>query len=183
MVDIPVSNNWLSVLKWFGGNLAEFYKETHYHMFESTSVSFEFHRWVSGKTHTADCCFVSGSYWYTQVLSPVMMSQTLGDLPPSNFHSMWVHQSTLPRICSSLRLWGTQRDQRFLTPRQLRIMRVTLPDEILMIFCISVYFIFGVLLNQGLDPTGFFRGSGHRHSTTMVIAFQRSRSRHELINQ
>ena len=39
----------------------------------------------SGKTHTADCCFVSGSYWYTQVSSPATMSQTRGDLPPSKF--------------------------------------------------------------------------------------------------
>ena len=61
----------------------------------------------SGKTHTADCCFVSGSYWYTQVSSPVTMFQTRGDLPLSNFLSMWVHQSTLP-YCSSLGLWGTQ---------------------------------------------------------------------------
>ena len=38
----------------------------------------------SGKTHTADCCFVLGLYWYTQVSSPVTMSQTWGDLPPSN---------------------------------------------------------------------------------------------------
>ena len=72
----------------------------------------------SGKTHTSDCCFVSGSYWYTQVSSPVTMTQTWGDFPPSNFLSMWVHQSTLPRFCSSLRLWGTLRAQRFLTPRQ-----------------------------------------------------------------
>ena len=71
----------------------------------------------SGKTHTSDYCFVSGPYWYTQVLSPVAISQTRGDHPPSNFLSMWVRRSTLPRFCSSLRLWGTQRIQRFLTPR------------------------------------------------------------------
>ena len=89
--------------------------------------------WVSwfssGKTHTADCCFISGSYWYTQVASPVTVSQTLGDLPLSNFLSMWVHHSTLPRFWSSLRLWGTQRAQRFLTPRQSWRMRVRLPNE------------------------------------------------------
>ena len=70
----------------------------------------------SGKTDTADSCFVSGSYWYTQVSSSVTMSRTRGDLPPSNFLSTWVHQS--PCFCSSLRLWGTQRAPRFLTPRQ-----------------------------------------------------------------
>ena len=72
----------------------------------------------SGKPHTADCCFISRSYWYTQVLSHATMTQTRGDLPPSNFLSMWVYQSTLPRFCSSLRLWGTQRAQRFLATRQ-----------------------------------------------------------------
>ena len=41
----------------------------------------------SGKTHTADCCFVSGSYWYTQVSSTFTMSQMCGDLHPSNFLS------------------------------------------------------------------------------------------------
>ena len=45
----------------------------------------------SGKTHIADCCFILGSYWYTQVSSPVTMSQPRGDLHPSNFLSMWVH--------------------------------------------------------------------------------------------
>ena len=54
----------------------------------------------SGKSHTADCCFVSGLYWYTQVSSPVAMPQTQGDLPPSNFLGMWVHQSPLPHFCS-----------------------------------------------------------------------------------
>ena len=51
-----------------------------------------------------------------------------GVLPLSNFLSMWVHQSTLPRICSSLSLWGTQRAQCFLTPRQSWRIRVRLPD-------------------------------------------------------
>ena len=64
----------------------------------------------------------------------------------SNFHSMWVHQSTLPRFCFSLRLWGTQRAQRFLTPRQSRRMLVRLLDESLMISCISAFVMFGSLL-------------------------------------
>ena len=64
-------------------------------------------RFSSGKTHTDDCRSVSGSYWYTQISSAVTMSQTQGDSPPSNVLSMWVHQSTLPCLCSSLRLWGS----------------------------------------------------------------------------
>ena len=86
MVDIAVSRNRLSVLKRYGGNVVEFCKETRFHLFGSTSVSFEFQDGFSPrKTHTADCCFISGPYWYTQVSSPVMMSKTRGDLPPSNF--------------------------------------------------------------------------------------------------
>ena len=73
----------------------------------------------SGKTHTAKSCFISRSYCYSQALSPVAMSQMQGDLPLSNFLRMWVQQSTLPRFCSSLRLWATQQAQRFLTPRRL----------------------------------------------------------------
>ena len=115
VVDVTVSSNRLSVLKRYGGNLAEFCKETRYHLLGSTSVSFEFPIW---EAHTADCCFVSGSYWYTQVLSSITISQTRGDLPPTNFLSTWVCPFTLPRFCSPLRLWGTQRAQRFFTPRQ-----------------------------------------------------------------
>ena len=100
----------------------------------------------SEKTHTSDNCYVSGSYWYAQVSSPETMSQTRGDLPPSNFRSMWVHQSTLPHFCSSHRLWGIQRAQRFLTPRQSWSMRVRLPDEIFMNSCISAYAILGSFL-------------------------------------
>ena len=101
----------------------------------------------SRKIHTADCCFASGSYWYTQVVS-LTMSQTRGDLLPSNFLSIWVHQSTPPCFCSSLRLWGNQRAQRFFTPRQSRKMRVRLPDEIFMIYCISAYAIFESLISD-----------------------------------
>ena len=43
MVDIPVSRNCLSILKQYGSNVAEFCKETRYHLFGSTSLSFEFH--------------------------------------------------------------------------------------------------------------------------------------------
>ena len=113
VVDIPISQNSLSVLKRYGGNVAEFYKDKK-HLFGSTSVSLNFTSGLSsGKTHTADWYFVSCHYWYSQVVSPVIMSQTQGDLPPSNFLSMWVHQSILPCFCSSLRLLGTQRAQQF----------------------------------------------------------------------
>ena len=119
MVDIPVSRNRLSVLKWYGGNVAEFSKEHAFICLEALLFLFNFTGgFSSGKTHTADCCFVSGSYCYTRVSSLVTMSQTRGDLPPSSFLSMRLHQSTLPRSCSSLSLWGTQRAQRFCTPRQ-----------------------------------------------------------------
>ena len=118
VVDISVSRNRLSVLKRYGGNVAEFCKETHYCLFESTSVSFEFHMWVLiwEDPHCrlvlrlgvvlVNQCFVF-CYDVPKARGP----------PPSNFLSMWVHQSTLPRFCSSLRLWGTQRAQRVLTPR------------------------------------------------------------------
>ena len=46
VVDISVSRNRPSVLKRYGGNVAEFCKEPGYHLFGNTSVSFEFHRWV-----------------------------------------------------------------------------------------------------------------------------------------
>ena len=121
----------------------------------------------SGKTHTADCCFVSGSYWYTQVASPITMSRTLEDLPPPNFLSMRLHQSTLPRFCSSLRLWGTNRPQRFFTPRQSRKMRVRLPDEIFTIYCFSAYAFFGSLFRDSTLET---------FSTATVVATRLQRS-------
>ena len=46
MVEIPVSHNRLSVFKRYGGNVAEFCNETRYYLFGSTSVSFEFQKWV-----------------------------------------------------------------------------------------------------------------------------------------
>ena len=122
---------------------------------------------LSGKTHTADCCFVLGSHWYTQVLSPVRMSQTW-DLPPSNFLSMRVHQSTLLCFCSLLRLWGTQEAQRFLTPRKSWRMRVRLPDKTFMTSCISAYVIFGSFLIRDSSLEMF--------SGVLVVAIQTQRS-------
>ena len=69
-----------------------------------------------GKTHTANCCFVSGSYWKIHVSSPVTMSQTRLDRP-SNLFSICAHHSTLPLFCSSVKLSETQRAQRFETQR------------------------------------------------------------------
>ena len=75
VVDIPVSRNRLSVLKRYGDNVAEFCKETRYHLFGALLFLLNFTGgFSSGKTHTADCCFVSGSNWYTHVSSPGSMS-------------------------------------------------------------------------------------------------------------
>ena len=121
--DMSVSRNRLSVLKRYGGKVAEFCKETRYRLFESSSVSFGFHRWVLiwEDPHRrlvlrlgdvlVNPCFAF-CYDVPKARKP----------PPSNFLSMWVHQSALPRFCSSLRLWGTHRAQRVLTPRQSRRM-------------------------------------------------------------
>ena len=46
VIDIPASRDCLSVLKRYGGNVAEVCKQTRYHLFGSTSISLEFHRWV-----------------------------------------------------------------------------------------------------------------------------------------
>ena len=130
---------------------------------------------TSGKTHRADCCFVSGLYWYTQVLSPFATSQTRGELPPSNFLSIWVHQSILPLFCSSLRLWGTRRTQRFLTPRQSRRMRVRLHGEIFVISCILACVIFGSLLIRDSTLETFSVVTG------AAIRLQRSSSSNVLV--
>ena len=98
-----------------------------------------------------------------------------------------MHQFTLSRFCSSLTLWGTQRAQRFFRPRQSWRMRVGLLDEI-MISCISAYAILVSFFMRdsaletfsGVTVVDVFWGSGRCHSTTTVIVFQRSRSRHEL---
>ena len=71
----------------------------------------------SGKTHTADCCFI-----YPGFVSSY-------DVPNAKRPSS---------VKFSLHV-----AQRFLTPRQSRRMRMRLPDEIFMISCISAYGIFG----------------------------------------
>ena len=123
-------------------------------------------RFSSGKTYTADCCLVSGSYWYTPVLSLVTMSKMRGDLPQSNFLS----KSTLPRFCSSLSLWGTQRVQRFLISRQPCRMKVRLSYEIFMISCISSYVTFWSFLIRDSTLGTFSR------VTVVAIRLQRSSS-------
>ena len=110
MVDISVSRNRLSVLKCMVATWPNFAKKHAIICLEALLFPLNFTgRFSSAKTHTADCCFVSGSYWYNHVSSPFTMSQTRGGLPLSNFLSMWVRQSTLQCFCSSHRLWGTQR--------------------------------------------------------------------------
>ena len=94
------------------------------------------------------------------------------------FFSMWVHQSTLPCFCSSLKLLGTQQAQCSLCQGSR--------EECEWDFSItsSWYPVMSchcwVLLNQGLYPWEVFWGNGYCHSTTTVIVFQRSCSRHEL---
>ena len=107
MVCIPVGRNRLSVLKRYGGNVAEFCKETHCHLFESTSVSFEFHRWV-----------LIWEYPHRRLLlclgvvlvypGSVSCYDVLNTRRPSSvkFLSMWVHQSTLPHFCSFTQVMG-----------------------------------------------------------------------------
>ena len=104
----------------------------------------------SEKTQTVDCCFVSGTYRYTQVSSPVIMSQTRGDLRSSNFLNMWVNESTLTSFCFSPRWWGTQWAQHFI--EQSWRMRVRPPDEIFTITCISARHFWGSL--SGTLPLG-----------------------------
>ena len=60
----------------------------------------------SGKGQIANCCIVSGLYLYMYVSYPVTMFQTWWDLPSSNLLSIRWHQSTLPCLCSLLRLWA-----------------------------------------------------------------------------
>ena len=147
MVDIPVRLNCLSVLRRYDGNVAKFCKETRYHLFGSTSVSFEFHMWVL-IWEDPHCLLLLR-------LGVVLVYpgfDSCCDVPNARrpysvkFSYMRVCQPTLPRFCSSLRLWGSQRLQRFLTPRQSCRMRVRLPDEIFMISCISAHVILGSFL-------------------------------------
>ena len=89
-------------------------------------------------------------------------------LHPSQFLSMWVHHFTLPRFCSSSRLPGT--------PRQF----MKNADEIVIIFCTSVYVIFGSILVKDSTLETFW-GNGHCHSTTPLIVFRGSRATHECL--
>ena len=76
------------------------------------------------KIHTPNCCFVLE---LLKVLSPVTMSQTQRDCPPSNFFIIRVLCLTLPLFCSSTKLWGTQWVQRLKTLRWLWRSLFTLP--------------------------------------------------------
>ena len=92
VVDTPVSRNRISALKRYGGNAAEVCKEICYHLFGSTLFLLNFTGgFSSGETHTSDCCFVSRSNWYAQISSPVTMTQTRGDFPPSNYPASALH--------------------------------------------------------------------------------------------
>ena len=143
--------------------MAEFCKETIYHLFGSTSVLSFTSRFSYGKTHNADCCFVLESYWYTQVSSPVTMPQTRGDLPPSNSLSAWgapVHPTPLLLFTQVM---GHP------TPKQSSRMRVRLPDEIFMVSCISAYVILGSFLIRDYGVT-VVATQPQRSSSSSVLA-------------
>ena len=53
------------------------------------------------KTHTVDCCFVSGSYWYIHVSSPVRRSHSFLDCASLNFLFINWHQRTQASFDSS----------------------------------------------------------------------------------
>ncbi len=71
-----------------------------------------------GNSQTDDWAFVSGSNWCIQVSSPVTISQTDFDVPPSNFCIIILHQLTRALFCSLVSSWGTHREQRLLTPNR-----------------------------------------------------------------
>ena len=119
VVDISVSRNSLSVLKLYGGNVAGFCKETRYHSFGSTSVSFEFHRWILMWEDPHRRLLLRLGFVLAHPGFVCCYDVPNARRPSSvKFLSMWAHQSTLLRFCSSLRSWGTQRAQRYITPRQ-----------------------------------------------------------------
>ena len=132
----------------------------------------------SGKTHAADCCFVSGSYWYTHVLSPVTMSQTRGDRLRQIFLACGCTSPPYP--ASALHSsYGAPNGHNVSLRQGSRNASETSRWNLHDILYFSVCH-FWVLLHQGLYPRDVFWGNGRCHSTTTVTVFQRSRSRHEL---
>ena len=106
-------------------------------------------------SHTEDCYFISGSYWYTYVSSPVTMLLTRSDLSPSNFRSILRHHSILALFCSSDSWWCTKRAQRFPTQRWHRKIMSKLPEERFRVSFISSSVIRAFSLIRVLTPFPF----------------------------
>ena len=110
-------------------------KETRYHILGSTSVSFEVYRWVLilEDQHRRLLLRLGIVLVYPGFVS-CHDAQTPGDLPPSNILSMWgapVHSTALLLLTQFI---GHPTGTTFQGSREEC---ERLPDEILMIFCIS----------------------------------------------
>ena len=181
MVDTPVSRNRLYVLKWYGGNVAEFCKEVHYHLFGSTSVSFEFHRWVliSEDPHHRLLLSLGVLLVYPGFVSCYNVPNPQR---PSCINFSWhvgapVHPTQLLLFTQVM---GHPTGTTFSCAKAVvKNARETSWWNLHDILYFSVCY-FGGLLYNGLYPWDAFWGNGRCHSTITVIVFQRSRSRHEL---
>lgn len=60
-----------------------------------------------------------GSHWYPHFIESYSVTDATRS-PSIEIFSICLHYSTLPFFCSSVKLWGTQRAQRFKTPRWLQ---------------------------------------------------------------
>ena len=78
-----------------------------------------------------------------------------------------VHHSTLLLLCCSIKLWRTQRGQRFETPRWSLVILFTLPGETPSPFCISSCLILG------FSSIGDFLHWRLLRATATVVVFQR----------
>ena len=130
----------------------------------------------SRKAHTADCCFISGSYWYTQFRLLLQCPKCEDTFLRQIFLA---HGFTSPPY--PLLLFTQVMEHRTGTTFPYAKAVVRLPHEIFMISCISAYVIFGSFLIRDCTLETFSGViDGHCHSITTVIVFQRSRSRHKL---
>ena len=194
VVEIPYSCNCLicSQAVWwqhdqiFQRNMLSFVWK-HFYFFWISWVDFH-----QGRSTPPTVTSSQGFYWYTLVSSPVTMSQRWGYLQQSNFLRVWVLLSTLPRFCSSLRLWGIHGAQCVHMPWQPWKLQRRLPKEIIMISCISASVCFGSFPVRDSAVERFPRitviatgpqqslssnmtlpwDNGHCHWTTTVIVFQ-----------
>ena len=72
-----------------------------------------------------NCCFALESYWKVHISSPVSISWTRLDLLPSNLFIIPERHSSLPLLCTSVRLWRNQRAKRFHTAKVIRVILFT----------------------------------------------------------